>query len=56
MEGLGELKRFVKVRNPLTLNKAIQAIENETKKLQSGNKPNKKKMGSTYNICKWIGH
>lgn len=35
MEGLGELKHFIKARNPGTLNKVIQAAREEERTINS---------------------
>ena len=65
MEGLGNLKDYIKARNPLTLDKAIQAAREEerirmsseeSKKLYKGNAVATKKPNGSCNICNKPGH
>ncbi|KAL4112119.1 hypothetical protein QTP88_015967 [Uroleucon formosanum] len=65
MEGLGNLKDYIKARNPLTLDKAIQAAREEerirmsseeVKKLHKGNSMTTKKVNGACNICGKPGH
>ena len=65
MEGLGNLKDYIKARNPLTLDKAIQAAREEerirmsseeAKKLYKGNSVTTKKPNGSCNICNKPGH
>jgi len=65
MEGLGNLKDFIKARNPPTLEKAIQAAREEerikssveeSKKLYKTNPVTTKKTVGSCNICNNPGH
>jgi len=65
MEGLGNLKDYIKARNPLTLDKAIQAAREEerirlsseeSRRLYKGNSATIKKTNGTCNICHKPGH